>query len=145
MTILDQIIEHKRHEIAERKATTSLKSLERAEFFGRTTISLSGSIRRSDRSGIIAEFKRRSPSKGVINARASVIETTQGYAAAGASALSVLTDEKFFGGSNADLSLARKNNTCPILRKDFTVDEYQIAEAKAIGADAILLIAAVLS
>lgn len=145
MTILDQIIEHKRREVAARKAAASLKSLEGTEFFGRTTISLKASIRRSDRSGIIAEFKRRSPSKGVINAHASVIETTQGYAAAGASALSVLTDEKFFGGSNGDLSLARKNNTCPILRKDFTIDEYQIAEAKAIGADAILLIAAVLS
>src|SRR5690349_9842681 len=98
MTILDQIIEHKRREVAERKISASLKTLEREEFFGRATISLSASIRRSDRTGIIAEFKRRSPSKGIINAHASVIETTQGYAAAGASAISVLTDEKFFGG-----------------------------------------------
>jgi indole-3-glycerol phosphate synthase len=145
MNILNEIIEHKRREVAERKTGVSLKTLERAELFERPTISLSASIRRIDRSGIIAEFKRRSPSKGVINARVSVEETTQGYAAAGAAGLSVLTDEKFFGGSNADLLLARKNNTCPILRKDFTIDEYQIAEAKAIGADAILLIAAVLS
>ena len=145
MNILDEIIEHKRREVAERKTSVSLKTLESAEFFERRTLSLSESIRQIDRSGIIAEFKRRSPSKGVINARASVEETTQSYAAAGASGLSVLTDQKFFGGSNEDLSLARKNNACPILRKDFTIDEYQIVEAKAIGADAILLIASVLS
>ena len=144
MNILDQIIEHKRKEVAESKAAISIGELERQPYFQRATVSLKEFIRRKDKSGIIAEFKRRSPSKGIINAHASVERTTRGYADAGASALSVLTDEKFFGGSTQDLVRARQNNSCPILRKDFTIDEYQIAEAKAIGADAILLIAAVL-
>ncbi len=144
MNILDQIIEHKRREVAERKRSVPFKALELGVYFQRPTISLKEFVRREDRSGIIAEFKRRSPSKGTINALAAVDATTRGYADAGASGLSVLTDEKFFGGSNDDLSIARKSNVIPILRKDFTVDEYQIAEARAIGADAILLIAAVL-
>ena len=144
MNILDQIIAHKRTEVAGSKARISITDLEKQPYFKRATVSLKEFIRRKDKSGIIAEFKRRSPSKGIINAHASVERTTRGYADAGASALSVLTDEKFFGGSNQDLISARQNNSCPILRKDFTIDEYQIAEAKAIGADAILLIAAVL-
>ena len=144
MNILDQIIAHKRTEVAGSKARISITDLEKQPYFKRATVSLKEFIRRKDKSGIIAEFKRRSPSKGIINAHASVERTTGGYADAGASALSVLTDEKFFGGSNQDLISARQNNSCPILRKDFTIDEYQIAEAKAIGADAILLIAAVL-
>ena len=144
MNILDKIIEHKREEVKERKKLFPPKALEQNPFFSRPTFSMKEFVRRSDKSGIIAEFKRRSPSKGVINADAPVVQTTKGYVEAGASALSVLTDQQFFGGSNEDLSLARKNNSCPILRKDFTIDEYQIVEAKAIGADAILLIAAVL-
>lgn len=144
MNILDQIIAHKRKEIAERKERFAVTSLEHSAYFSTPTYSMTEYIRRSDRSGIIAEFKRRSPSKGLINGNAAVEETTRGYVAAGASALSILTDQQFFGGSNDDLSLARKANACPILRKDFTVDEYQIIEAKSIGADAILLIAAVL-
>ena len=144
MNILDQIIAYKREELKTRKNSVPMKDLEKTSFFQRQTVSLKEHIRRKDRSGIIAEFKRRSPSKGVINATASVGKTTRGYADAGASALSVLTDEKFFGGSHDDLIIARKHNSCPILRKDFTIDEYQIAEAKAIGADAVLLIAAVL-
>jgi len=96
-------------------------------------------------SGIIAEFKRQSPSKGIINANAKVEEVTVGYMNAGASALSILTDNQFFGGNNEDLIKARELNFCPILRKDFIVDPYQIIEAKSIGADAILLIAAILT
>lgn len=144
MNILDTIIAHKQKEVKERKELIPLKNLEQSIFFTSPTFSMKEFVRRKDRSGIIAEFKRRSPSRGVINASASVVQTTKGYVKAGASALSVLTDQQFFGGTNEDLSLARKNNSCPILRKDFTIDEYQIVEAKSIGADAILLIAAVL-
>ena len=92
-------------------------------------------------SGVIAEYKRKSPSKGIINDTDSVERVSVWYMQAGASALSILTDEKYFGGKNEDLMTARKFNFCPILRKDFVIDEYQIIEAKSIGADAILLIA----
>ena len=145
MNILEKIIAHKRTEVAERQSLYPAKLLERSIFFETPTVSLSKYLKRPDRQGIIAEFKRRSPSKGVINAYAKVEQTTIGYMQAGASALSVLTDEHFFGGKNEDLTTARKFNFCPILRKDFTVSEYQIIEARSIGADAILLIAAVLT
>lgn len=145
MNILNQIIEHKRKEVAERKSLYPTKLLEQSIYFGSPTVSLKKYIQRNDKSGIIAEIKRKSPSKGIINNAVSVERTSIGYMQAGASALSVLTDKEFFGGSNDDLTVARKFNFCPILRKDFTVDEYQIIEAKSIGADAILLIATVLS
>jgi len=144
MNILDEIIAHKRQEVADRKSLYPVKLLEQSIFFSSPTVSLKKYIQREDKTGIIAEFKRKSPSKGVIHANASVERTTIGYMQAGASALSVLTDKQFFGGSNEDLVVARKFNFCPILRKDFTIDEYQVIEAKSIGADAILLIAAVL-
>jgi indole-3-glycerol phosphate synthase len=144
MNILDQIIEHKRKEVNDRKSLYPVKLLEQSTFFSSPTVSLKKYVQRKDKTGIIAEFKRKSPSKGVINAYAPLERTTIGYMQAGASAISVLTDKQFFGGSNEDLVVVRKFNFCPILRKDFTVDEYQILEAKSIGADAILLIAAVL-
>jgi indole-3-glycerol phosphate synthase len=144
MNILDQIIEHKRKEVADRKSLYPVKLLEQSIYFGTQPVSMKKYIQREDLTGIIAEFKRKSPSKGVINAYASVERTAIGYMQAGASALSVLTDKQFFGGSNEDLTTARKFNFCPIIRKDFTIDEYQVIEAKSIGADAILLIAAVL-
>ena len=122
-----------------------IELLEKSKDFAKKPLSLSQYLVQPDRSGIIAEFKRRSPSKGIINDKVSVEHTTKGYVDAGASALSVLTDTEFFGGTNQDLETARKFNFCPILRKDFIIDEYQIIEAKSIGADAILLIAAVLS
>lgn len=144
MSILDQIIEHKRKEVEELKSLFPVKLLEKSIFFESPTVSLKKYVLREDKSGIIAEIKRKSPSKGVINPYVSVERTAIGYMQAGASALSVLTDKQFFGGSNEDLITARKYNFCPILRKDFVLDEYQIIEAKSIGADAILLIAAVL-
>lgn len=144
MNILYQIIEHKRKEVSDRKSLYPVKLLEQSIFFSSPTVSLKKYVKREDKSGIIAEFKRKSPSKGMINQYAPLERTTIGYMQAGASALSVLTDQTFFGGSNEDLTLVRKYNFCPILRKDFTIDEYQIVEAKSIGADAILLIAAVL-
>ena len=144
MNILDQIIEHKKKEVEERQGLYPIKFLEQSIFFNSPAVSLKKYIQRKDKSGIIAEIKRKSPSKGVINSNVSVERTSIGYMQAGASALSILTDKHFFGGSNEDLTTARKYNFCPILRKDFTIDEYQIVEAKSIGADAILLIAAAL-
>jgi indole-3-glycerol phosphate synthase len=144
MNILDKIIAHKRIEVAEKKELIPVKLLERSIHFGAPAVSLSKYLRREDKTGIIAEFKRMSPSKGMINEHANVERTSIGYMQAGASALSILTDRHFFGGSNEDLSLARKFNFCPILRKDFVVDEYQVIEAKSIGADAVLLLANVL-
>ncbi|MGB3779957.1 MAG: indole-3-glycerol phosphate synthase TrpC [Tunicatimonas sp.] len=144
MSILDTIVRRKREEVADRKAHVSEDVLSHYAHFDRTTYSLSQALR-AHPPGIIAEFKRKSPSKGMINATADVRETTVGYVRAGAAALSVLTDVDFFAGSDENLRIARQHNQCPILRKDFTIDPYQITEAKAIGADAILLIAAILS
>ncbi len=141
MNVLEKIIQHKKQEIAERKDIYPVKLLEKSIYFDTPVVSLRKYLSRADKSGIIAEFKRRSPSKGDINPYASVERVSIGYMQAGASALSVLTDEQFFGGKNADLTEARKYNFCPILRKDFIIDEYQIVEARSIGADAILLIA----
>jgi indole-3-glycerol phosphate synthase len=145
MNILDQIVAHKHKEVEERKSLFPVKLLEQSIFFSSQPVSLKKYVLREDKPGIIAEIKRKSPSKGSINPYVSVERTSIGYMQAGASALSVLTDKNFFGGSNEDLTIARKFNFCPILRKDFVVDEYQIIEAKSIGADAILLIAAVLN
>ncbi|MCB0429122.1 MAG: indole-3-glycerol phosphate synthase TrpC [Flavobacteriales bacterium] len=145
MNILEKIIASKFKEVEERKSLFPVKLLEGTSHFTAPVVSMETYIRRPDLSGIIAEIKRKSPSKGVINAHISVEQVSLAYMAAGASALSVLTDKEYFGGSSADLTTARKFNYCPILRKDFTVDEYQIIEARSIGADAILLIAAALS
>lgn len=145
MNILDTIIAHKHKEVAERKQLYPIALLEKNIYFSSTPVSMKKYVLREDKTGIIAEFKRKSPSKGIINAHASVERTSIGYMQAGASALSVLTDKEFFGGNSEDLTTARKFNFCPIIRKDFTIDEYQVIEAKAIGADAILLIAAVLT
>jgi indole-3-glycerol phosphate synthase len=144
MNILDEIIAYKKKEVADRKELYPVKLLEQSHYFTTQPVSLKKYIQRDDLSGIIAEIKRKSPSKGMINPHVSVERTSIGYMQAGASALSVLTDTHFFGGSNDDLMTARKFNFCPILRKDFTIDEYQVVEAKSIGADAILLIAAAL-
>ncbi len=144
MNILEKIVEQKKIEVAERKSLYPVKLLEQSIFFASPTVSLKKYVQRKDLSGIIAEIKRKSPSKGAINPHVSIERTSIGYMQAGASALSILTDKEFFGGSNEDLMVARKFNYCPILRKDFTIDEYQIIEAKSIGADALLLIAAIL-
>lgn len=143
--ILDRIVEKKREEIVISKLRTPLIELEQSEHFSRTCFSLPDFLINPALTGIIAEFKRKSPSKGVINDKLSVEEVTNGYAAAGAAALSVLTDESFFGGNNRDLIAARKVNNIPILRKDFMLDEFQVIEAKALGADIILLIASILN
>ena len=141
MNILDKIIAHKRDEVKVNKLNVPVKELEKKQFFTRPVLSLTESLLKPGSTGIIAEFKRQSPSRGIINANADVLKVTSAYTSNGAAALSVLTDNNFFGGSNADLEGARVNNV-PILRKDFIIDEYQIVEARAIGADVILLIAA---
>ena len=139
--ILTEIIAHKYVEVAARRQQRSVAELEQAPLFKRTPLSLSRFLLDPAKTGIIAEFKRRSPSKGLINGNSTVQDVTMAYTRYGASGLSVLTDEQFFGGSSDDLQQARAMNNIPILRKDFTIDEYQILEAKAIGADVILLIA----
>ncbi|MFV0555394.1 MAG: indole-3-glycerol phosphate synthase TrpC, partial [Mangrovibacterium sp.] len=146
MSILKQITDNKRKEIARSKELISIADLQQSPFFGRKTNSLKAALLADGASGIIAEYKTASPSKGLINDTAEVTEVVAGYVAAGASGISVLTDEKFFGGTIENLAKARfAAKHTPILRKDFMLDEYQIIEAKAHGADVILLIAECLS
>jgi indole-3-glycerol phosphate synthase len=145
MNILDKIVIRKKEEVALAKVNMPVAMLEQSIYFKREPYSLKTFLLDPSKTGIIAEFKRSSPSKGLINGTASVATVTSGYAAAGASALSVLTDKDFFGGNAEDIALARAANEIPILRKDFIIDPYQIIEAKSMGADIILLIAAILS
>ncbi|UBM60693.1 indole-3-glycerol phosphate synthase TrpC [Marinilongibacter aquaticus] len=146
MNILDKIIANKREQIFRIKSIIPITELANSENYGRTGNSLKEALTKKGSSGIIAEFKRKSPSKGSIKANANVEQIIAGYANSGAAAVSILTDSDFFGGSKDDLILARKKHPeLPILRKDFMIDTYQLHEAKSWGADAILLIAAVLS
>ncbi|QKG51518.1 indole-3-glycerol phosphate synthase TrpC [Hymenobacter sp. BRD67] len=146
MTILDKIVAEKRQEVARREAEMPVAALERMSLFTRPVLSARAALTVAGSTGIIAEFKRRSPSKGIINGTAEAAATTAGYAAAGAAVLSVLTDEPFFGGTPADLQAARTAcPSTPILRKDFIISEYQITEARALGADLVLLIASCLT
>jgi indole-3-glycerol phosphate synthase len=142
--ILDTIIRHKVEEVKNAKATVSINELEQSEFYNRKTLSLKLSLQDPSRTGIIAEFKRKSPSKGIFNNEAKPEDVTKAYAEGGASGLSILTDEKFFAGQKDDIIRSRQV-AIPILRKDFIIDEYQILEAKAMGADVVLLIAACLT
>ena len=145
MSILNNIIQQKQQDVQKASELFPVKLLEQSIYFDSSTVSLATYLTKKNKSGIIAEFKKASPSKGLINPYADVEETSVGYMQSGASALSVLTDSHFFKGSNEDLTKARRLNYCPILRKDFIISEYQIIEAKSIGADAILLIASVLT
>ena len=143
MTILDQIITSKKQEVSYSKSAVPLEQLKDSEFFDRETYSLKETLK--SRSGIIAEFKRKSPSKGVISENADVLDVAKSYENFGASGISILTDSNFFGGNFADVLTVRKEIDIPLLRKDFMIDEYQFYEAKSIGADVVLLIAACLS
>ena len=145
MNILDTIVERKRTEVVERKQLKPLEVIKADALYTRKTISLVEGLSRPHASGIIAEFKRKSPSKGIINDGVDPVAVTKAYQAAGASAVSILTDEYFFGGHDQDVVRARQVLDIPILRKEFIIDEYQVHEAKALGADLILLIAACLS
>ena len=144
MTILDRIIADKKNEISIRKKLFPISYFEKSPIFEKTTISLFSNLKNSN-SGIIAEHKRRSPSKQNINNSLSIIDVVKGYESSGACGISILTDGKYFGGSLEDLNIAKASSKLPILRKDFIISEYQIVEAKAHGADLILLIASILS
>lgn len=147
--ILSEIIAHKQTEIELQKQTVSLEQLqEQAGVIIRENAAHRRSMKQAlaaSSTGIISEFKRRSPSKGWINEAAQAEEIPASYEAAGAAALSILTDEKFFGGTLRDIRTARPLVRIPILRKDFIIDEYQLLQACIVGADAVLLIAACLS
>jgi indole-3-glycerol phosphate synthase len=144
MTILDKITIYKRKEVDAKKLAFPISLLERSVLFERETSSMAQALKNAS-TGIIAEHKRRSPSKSVINDKVQLQDVARGYEAAGVSGMSVLTDTNFFGGSLDDLLVARNSVSFPLLRKEFIIDPYQIYEAKAYGADAILLIAACLS
>ena len=149
MDILSEIIAHKRTEVELQKQSVSPEQLREQvqKLMGSSSVARH-SMRQalaSSPTGIIAEFKRRSPSKGWIYETAKAEEIPAAYETAGASALSILTDEKFFGGSLRDISTARPLVDIPILRKDFIIDEYQLLQARIVGADAVLLIAACLT
>jgi indole-3-glycerol phosphate synthase len=144
MNILQQIVEKKKVEVEKRKAEIQTSVLEKSFYFNRKTLSLKKSLNEENTTGIIAEFKRKSPSKGILNDKVLIEELVKSYYNNGASGISVLTDEQFFGGSNKDLMKTRELVNIPLLRKDFIIDEYQLIEAKATGADVILLIAACL-
>lgn len=141
--ILTEIIANKRFEIDLQKQSISPEQLENSLTDKRKTRSMKASLIQNS-PGIIAEFKRRSPSKGWIKQHAEIAGIIPAYESAGAAALSILTDEKFFGGTLADIRKARPLTNLPILQKDFIIDEYQLYQAKITGADAVLLIAAAL-
>ena len=144
MSILNKIIANKKKEVELKKKLFPTNYLEKSPLFDRKTFSLTKKLK-SSKSGIIAEHKRRSPSKSVINNSLTVTEVVKGYQAAGVCGISVLTDLKYFGGSIEDLNAARAESELPLLRKEFFIDTYQLIEAKAHGADVILLIAAILN
>jgi len=142
--ILAKIVDHKKIEVAERKGQLSVAQLEAMPLFTSQSRSLKSNLMNPALTSIIAEFKRQSPSKGVINDTASVADVSNAYTQFGAAGISVLTDSAFFGGTIDDLSVAVKN-PIPVLRKEFIIDEFQLIEAKAFGASVILLIAACLN
>lgn len=149
MDILSEITDHKRIEVELQKQAVSPEQLrEQVRDLMENSPAPRRSMKRalaSSPAGIIAEFKRHSPSKGWIYETAKADEIPAAYEAAGASAISILTDEKFFGGSLRDIRTARPLVDIPILRKDFIIDEYQLLQARIAGADAVLLIAACLT
>lgn len=145
MNILDKIVAQKRIEVEQAKQIISIHQLEESQLFGQSTISLVKRIREDNSSGVIAEFKRKSPSKGILNDAVKPVDVVKGYEQAGVSGSSVLTDTLFFGGSKADFLNVRAAVSIPLLRKDFMIDEYQFLEAKSWGADVVLLIASVLT
>ncbi len=145
MNFLEKILEIKKEEVSLLKKNISLFEKKNEGDAARDIISLSSSLLERGTKGIIAEFKRKSPSKGILNGKSDIPDVVAGYQKAGATGISILTDQKYFGGSTDDLRRARVFTSLPILRKDFIIDEIQIHEAKFAGADAVLIIAALLS
>lgn len=145
MNVLANIIAAKLKEVAVRKARVPVPLLERSAYFERKCFSMKACLGEKSSNGIIAEFKRKSPSRSWINQYADAGTISSAYVGAGAVALSVLTDKPFFGAQPGDFPLVRSLSTCPMLRKDFIIDEYQVLESKSMGADVILLLAKVLS
>lgn len=143
--ILEEIIENRKKTVAQSKNIISMQAWEMMPFYKRTCLSLKKNLLNENLTGIIAEFKRASPSKGIINADADIFDVALDYEMNGAAAVSVLTEPIYFKGNSDDLMGIRAGMKIPLLRKDFIFDEYQIAESKAIGADVILLIAACLT
>ncbi|QIK16773.1 indole-3-glycerol phosphate synthase TrpC [Blattabacterium sp. DPU] len=144
MNLLEKIVSIKKKEVYQNKITHPIKKLENSILFKRKTFSLVKNITKSH-TGIIAEFKCKSPSKGIINNTVSVEKVVKDYELAGVSGISILTDQYFFSGEKKNIKKSRSIVSLPILRKDFIIDEYQIIESKSIGADVILLIAGILS
>lgn len=144
MNILDEIAAQKQVEVGKRKLETGINILEKRKLFESLPVSLTAALKKEGSTGIIAEFKRRSPSKGILHATADAAQITRAYIANGAAGLSVLTETAYFSGSDEDFASARVNAGTPIIRKDFIIDEYQLIEARSMGADVILLIAALL-
>ncbi|WP_185877019.1 indole-3-glycerol phosphate synthase TrpC [Blattabacterium cuenoti] len=153
MNLLERIVFFKKKEVYERKFLNPVNKLEKTFFFERNPFSLVKKLKEK-KSGIISEFKLRSPSKGIINKSLSskiidnpiVMETIiKDYELSGVSGISILTDQKFFSGKNEFIKKVRSSISIPIIRKEFIIDEYQILESKAIGADVILLIANILT
>lgn len=142
MNYLDKIIQTKQTEIEVLKSHFTYKDFMNKELFQRETIPFVKQF--ETEFGIIAEFKRKSPSAGVLIESKTVSECVENYELQGAKALSILTDFPYFGGSISDIQSIRNKTNLPILRKEFILDEIQLFESKAIGADAILLIASVL-
>ncbi|MFW5753995.1 MAG: indole-3-glycerol phosphate synthase TrpC [Marinilabiliaceae bacterium] len=145
MNILDRIVARKKEEIRSAKEKVSVRELQYYRHFEAPAVSLKQKLTDNKEFPVIAEFKRRSPSKGDIHPGAKTKDIIPEYARAGVSGISVLTDNDFFAGSNEDLSTARDLTRVPIIRKEFIIDPYQVYEAKAIGASAILLIASILT
>ena len=143
MKILDNIISDKKIEIETLSKIVSISDLEKQKDFTKQSKSLKESIKKS-KSGIICEFKRKSPSNEKINYKSNISEVINGYEKAGAVGVSILTNKKYFDGSIKDINEVKSSVDIPILRKEFIISEYQIIESKSIGADAILLIASIL-
>src|SRR5687768_1646289 len=143
--ILENIVKERRRTIKKLKEIISEEYWERMPLFQKECISLKKALSDKNNSGIIAEFKRASPSKGIINAGVDVFDVVLDYQMNGATGLSILTEPVFFKGTNDDILFVAESLTIPVLRKDFIVEEYQVIETKALGADVVLLIAAVLT